>query len=118
MSAVNVQVNGRTYSIACNDGEEAHLQKLAAMVDAKLAGLVNLVGQIGDQRLMLMAAMLIADELVSERTRQTDLDRAMDEMKAANLELKAQADAAEGQAAEALEAAARRVETIIGKLGI
>jgi cell division protein ZapA len=116
MSAVNVLVNGRSYNIACNDGEEEHLQRLAAMVDAKLIDLVKMVGQIGDQRLMLMAGLLLADELVSERTGKGDLNKAMEALKAANLELKAQADAAEGEAAAALEAAARRVETVISGL--
>ena len=62
MPLVNVMVNGRAYTIACDDGEEEHLRQLAATVDAKTREVLSSVGQVGDTRLLLMAALLIADE--------------------------------------------------------
>src|SRR6185295_18451819 len=50
------------YTIACDDGEEDHLRELAAAVDAKAREVLSSVGQVGDTRLLLMAALLLADE--------------------------------------------------------
>ena len=62
MPLVNVMVNGRAYTIACDEGEEDHLRDLAATVDAKAREVLSSVGQVGDTRLLLMAALLMADE--------------------------------------------------------
>ena len=62
MPLVNVMVNGRAYTIACDEGEEDHLRELAGHVDSKVRELLETVGQVGDQRLLLMAALLMADE--------------------------------------------------------
>src|SRR6201996_4740447 len=62
MPLVNVMVNSRAYTIACDDGEEEHLRELATHVDAKVKELLGSVGQGGESRLLLMAALLIADE--------------------------------------------------------
>ena len=64
MAQVDVSVNGQTYRIACEAGQEARLVDLAAMVDEKVRGLVNQIGQVGSNRLLVMAALIIADELV------------------------------------------------------
>ena len=64
MAQVDVSVNGQTYRIACEDGQEDRLVDLAAMVDEKVIGLVNQIGQVGSNRLLVMAALIIADELV------------------------------------------------------
>ena len=69
MPLVNVMVNSRAYTIACDDGEEDHLRELAAHVDTKVRELLESVGQVGDQRLLLMAAVLITDELFEARAR-------------------------------------------------
>ena len=64
MAQVDVFVNGQSYRIACEDGQEDRLVDLAAMVDEKVAELVNQIGQVGSNRLLVMAALVIADELV------------------------------------------------------
>jgi cell division protein ZapA len=63
MAQVSVRINGRHYQVACEDGQEAHLQKLAAYIDERVSELVRDVGQVGDARLVVMASLLIADEL-------------------------------------------------------
>jgi cell division protein ZapA len=63
MGQVSIQVNGRNYDIACDDGEEEHVLRLGRYLDEKLAELVVRMGQVGDSRLLVMAALLIADEL-------------------------------------------------------
>ena len=64
MAQVDVSVNGQSYRRACEDGQEDRLVDLAAMVDEKVIGLVNQIGQVGSNRLLVMAALIIADELV------------------------------------------------------
>jgi cell division protein ZapA len=63
MAQVSVRINGRHYQVACEDGQEAHLEKLAAYIDQRVSELVRDVGQVGDARLLVMSALLIADEL-------------------------------------------------------
>jgi cell division protein ZapA len=60
---VDVQINGRKYQIACDDGQEAHLSRLGTYVDNRVSELVAAVGQIGDARLLVMVSLLVADEL-------------------------------------------------------
>src|SRR5258708_427665 len=62
MPLVNIMVNNRAYTVACDDGEEEHLRELGAHVDAKVKELLSSVGQVGEPRLLLMAALLLADE--------------------------------------------------------
>ena len=64
MAQVDVSVNGQSYRIACEDGQEDRLVDLAAMVDEMVSDLVNQIGQVGSNRLLVMAALIIADELV------------------------------------------------------
>ncbi|HTH96502.1 MAG TPA: cell division protein ZapA [Stellaceae bacterium] len=64
MAQVQVTVNGRAYQIACDDGQEAHVARLGRYLDQRVTGIVKGLGQVGDQRLLVMAALMIADELV------------------------------------------------------
>ncbi len=63
MGQVSVPVNGRSYAITCDDGQETRIRRLAQYVDAKVAEFVGSVGQAGEARLLLLAALVIADEL-------------------------------------------------------
>jgi cell division protein ZapA len=63
MGQVSVPVNGRSYAITCEDGQETRIRRLAQYVDAKVAEFVGSVGQVGEGRLLLLAALVIADEL-------------------------------------------------------
>lgn len=63
MGQVTVTINGRNYEIACDDDQERQLVRLAAFIDKKVANLVSSVGQVGDTRLLVMASLLLADEV-------------------------------------------------------
>jgi cell division protein ZapA len=63
MGQVSVPVNGRSFTIACEDGQEPRIRRLAQYVDAKVGEFVANVGQVGEARLLLLAALVIADEL-------------------------------------------------------
>ena len=116
MPLVNVMVNGRAYTLACDEGEEDHLKELAAHVDEKVKELLGNVGQVGDQRLLLMASLLIADEHHETIARLEERSRQLAELQAANAALAEQLDQSEAAAAETLEAAANRLEDVAANL--
>jgi cell division protein ZapA len=63
MGQVVVKVNGRDFQLTCADGQEARIRRLAQYVDAKVGEFTKTVGQVGEARLILLAALVIADEL-------------------------------------------------------
>ena len=70
MGQVAVTLNGRSYRLSCEPGEEARLTLLAAEVKARLDTLIDQFGNAGDDRLLLMAALTLADELLDARDAQ------------------------------------------------
>jgi cell division protein ZapA len=116
MPLVNIMVNQRAYTIACDDGEEEHLRELAELVDAKVKELLGSVGQVGDQRLMLMAALLLADEHHAMETQIEHQKKQLAALEQERDELDDKLDKSERTAADTLEAAAKRVENIAARL--
>jgi cell division protein ZapA len=116
MPLVNVMVNSRAYTIACDEGEEDHLKELAAHVDAKVRELLESVGQVGDQRLLLMAAVLITDELFEARARMDAHAKTAGDLSTQHENLSGQLGRSEESAVAALEAAAKRIENISARL--
>jgi cell division protein ZapA len=112
MPLVNVMVNGRAYTIACDEGEEGHLKELASHVDAKAREVLASVGQVGDVRMLLMAALLIADEH-HELSGKTEVAVAGDGEKHG---LHLRGEQAEAAAADALESAAKKLEDVAVRL--
>ncbi len=108
MAEVSVKVNGRVYPVGCQDGLEPRVRALAEMFDRHVAEVAKDVGQLGETRLFLMAALLMADELVEVRGRLAGA--------AADL-AKAEAERTRGEsrAVAALEQAARKIEALAAK---
>jgi len=70
-SIVTVRLNGQPYQMGCDAGEEAHIEALAKEVDEILQSLTANAGQLGDTRLLAMAALILADQkhqAISEKT--------------------------------------------------
>lgn len=67
MGQVSVFINGRSYRLGCEDGEEKRVLELARVVSAKVEELVREVGSVGGERLFVMAALLLADEVLDLR---------------------------------------------------
>ena len=63
MAQVSIQIAGRGYILACKEGGEAHIEQLAANIDAKAEHLLEQLGPMNEPRLLLMAALMLADEL-------------------------------------------------------
>jgi cell division protein ZapA len=74
MSEINVTIAGRSYRMACEDGQEDHLRGLAGLVDRSIAEMHKNFGEIGDLRLTVMGAILIADDLGEARRRIAELE--------------------------------------------
>ena len=112
MPQVAVTISGRTYRIACSEGEERHLETLAAMFDGKISEMRTAFGEIGDMRLHVMAALTFADEL-DERTAR--LAAAEGELAALRERTRAddeRAQASEIYMAETLAKTAERIERL------
>ncbi len=105
MSEVTITVNRRPYRLACEDGQEEHLKAVAARVDARVGDLVAKFGQIGDQQLLVMVGLLLADEAAELRRRLDQQEQLSDEHASAFA-------AADADAASVLEAMAERIEAL------
>jgi len=101
MAQVTVEVNGRPYAVGCEDGQESHLAQLARMFDQQVRHVCADMGQLGDTRLFLMGALLLADELTDARGRLAALQTEVGRL-----------EAVEGRAVQALEAAASKIEKL------
>ena len=73
MAQVVVTVNGRPYTMQCDDGQEDHLAELGKLLDDKVTSIKNAVGQVGDIRLLLLAGLVIADRLADTLKRVEEL---------------------------------------------
>lgn len=116
MPLVTVTINERNYAIACDEGQEAHLQELAAHVDAKARELLKTAGQPGEQRLLLMAALLIADEYFESRAELERRAQEIAETADAHENAVGQISETEHDAAATLETAAARIEEVAARL--
>jgi cell division protein ZapA len=79
MPMVDITVNGRRHSVQCGDGEEARVRGLAAYVDRKIAELSAGNSQVGDARLMLLASLMVADELSDAYDRIKELETRLEQ---------------------------------------
>lgn len=105
MSEVTITVNRRPYRLACEDGQEPHLLALAQRIDGRVADLIAKFGQIGDQQLLVMVGLLLADEAA-------ELRRRLDQQEHLTTERATAFDAADAAAADVLDTLAERVETL------
>ena len=103
MASVEVEIAARRYSVACRDGEEAHLREVAAIVDRKAQDAAGALGNLSEARQLLFASLLLADELKEQRASGGD---------------SAPAAAAETDpgVADALERLASRIESLADRL--
>lgn len=116
MPQVVVTINTRSYAVACGDGEEEHLMRLAALVDERVTALAREVGQVGDARLLLMASLLMADDMEQAETRALDAEAEIAGARQAGADVADKAAEAEANAAQFVERLAQRVEAIAQRL--
>ena len=73
MAQLTLKVNGYAYSVGCDDGQEPHLRAMAEQVETRVAGLKAMGGQSGEARLLLLTALMMADELYDMNLERTEL---------------------------------------------
>jgi cell division protein ZapA len=114
MPEVNVEINGRKYRMACEEGQQKHLIGLAERFNAQVEGLKGAVGEIGDNRLTVMAGIAVVDELAEAERRIKELETEIVVLTRAGQEVAAEIEALEIQFAEKLSGAAQALEGVAG----
>jgi cell division protein ZapA len=116
MSHITVIIAGQTYRIACAEGEEQHLEGLAASYDAKIEEMRRAFGEIGDLRLHVMAAITQADELHETRRRMASLEAEIASLKSSTSDERSHA--IQARLAEGIHKAAERIEELARSLNM
>jgi cell division protein ZapA len=116
MSHVSVTINGRQYRMACEDGQEGHLMRLARDLDMRIEQLRSRFGEIGDMRLTVMAALTVADELVEAGKRLRRIEEELAGLQDARLVSADRTQATHAAIAAALNSAAERIERVTRNL--
>jgi cell division protein ZapA len=112
MPEVSVEIDGKKYRMACEEGQQAHLLELAGRFNAQVQGLKQTFGEIGDNRLVVMAGIAVLDELAEAERRIEGLKLDIAELTTAGRELTLEAEELEQKFARRLAEAARKIESI------
>ena len=110
MSHLNVTINGRQYRMACEEGQEVRLLKLAESLESRVEQLRGTFGEIGDQRLTVMAALTACDELLDANARIRNLEQELTNLRDVRVAAVDRARQTQTAVANALNAAAERIE--------
>lgn len=116
MAHVMVTINGKAYRMACDDGQEQHLLGLGERLDGYVNQLRGSFGEIGDQRLTVMAGIMVVDELQEMEKRLRSLEADVATLKASRDDAMNRAISAEAEVARGLNSAADRVEDLARRL--
>jgi cell division protein ZapA len=116
MPQVNVTIAGKAYRMACGEGEEPHLEGLARLYDGKIEEMRQSFGEIGDMRLHVMAALMVADEVSELRQRVAALETRLSDLHGDAGAADQRLAEVEDKAAHALVAAAERIEGVAKSL--
>ena len=110
MAQISVTIAGRAFRMACEDGEEEHLTGLAATLDARIGDMRKAFGEIGDQRLTVMAAISLADERLDALARLARLEEDMARLRESARGTTMLAEDSARQIAQSIDEAAARIE--------
>ena len=116
MAQVNATIAGRQFRLACEDGQEEHLQSLARNLDERIEDLRKKFGEIGDTRLTVMAALMVADELSETTRKMRRLEEEATALQDARMVAADRAHAASSAVADAFNSAAERIEGLTKRL--
>jgi cell division protein ZapA len=116
MAQVNVTINGRQYRMACEDGQEDHLMALARELDERIGKLRAQFGQIGDSRLIVMAALMMADDVLEIGQRMKRLEQELASLQDARVAAADTTRMTQAAIVAAFNSAAERIEGIAKKL--
>jgi cell division protein ZapA len=112
MGHVTVTIAGKVYRMSCGDGEEAHLEGLAALYDSRIEDMRKGLGELGDMRLHVMAALMIADEMSEMKKKVESLEQKLDALRGDAGSAETRAEQVERLAVDAISSAAERIERV------
>ncbi|MET3910221.1 cell division protein ZapA [Bradyrhizobium sp. S3.3.6] len=110
MSHINVTINARQYRMACEEGQEVRLLKLAEGLETRIQSLRGKFGEIGDARLTVMAALTVCDELVDAGNRIRTMEQELTELRDFRNAAVERARMTQTAVVNALNSAAERIE--------
>jgi cell division protein ZapA len=110
MSHINVTINGRQYRMACEEGQEVRLLKLAESLESRVEELRGKFGEIGDARLTVMAALTVCDELLDASQRIRALEEEVESLRSVRVAATDRARTTQIAVVNALNSAADRIE--------
>ena len=116
MGQVNLTVGGRVHRIACEDGQEEHVEALGVRFEGAINELRGALGEIGDQRLMVMAGILMTDRLDDAEQRLKRFEQEIQMLKDGRTDTAMRIEGLEQNFAEALTRASARIEQIAERL--
>lgn len=112
MAEVSVEINGRKFRMACEDGQETHLSGLAARFNSYIDEYKGAFGEIGDTRLTVMAGIAVVDQLTEAEKKLAALKAELDAVTKAGNDVASEAEGMEAKFADKLGDVARRIESI------
>jgi cell division protein ZapA len=118
MAQVSITVNGRVYRLACEDGEEEHVTQLGIRFNGAIDELRGALGEIGDQRLMVMAGILMTDRLDDVERRLKRGEGEIRDLKEGRLDAASRFEGIEENFVSSLERVAERIEAMVERLQI
>lgn len=116
MAQVTVTLNGRTYQLECDSGEEEHVLALAEQLSEYVVSIAGELGELGDERLLLMAALMVADDLAAAQNQITELNAKVAELRRDVALANETATSAHTDVADKLADATDRIRAISGRL--
>jgi cell division protein ZapA len=117
MGQVSVTLNGRTYRLECGEGEETHLVALAEYLGSHVDTMKRKFGQVGDDRLILMASLLVTDELWELRRQMQELKTLLAEARRDRSVADDSAKSIQNELAQKVGAVADRLERLNQRFG-
>ena len=118
MAQVIVMIDGKTYRMACDEGQEEHLMDLGQRFDRYVSHLKASFGEIGDQRLTVMAGIMVMDELSELQKRIKGIESEVLTLRKTRDEALSKADKNDAALTGALSGLAERMESLAGKLAV
>jgi len=116
MGQVNVTISGKTFRMACDDGQEEHLAALGQRLSDTIEYLREQFGEIGDQRLTVMAAITMADQYAETERRLHQVEGEIAGLEEARAALAERQEMAEADLARVIEVLASRLEAVAARL--
>ena len=116
MAQITVTIDGKSYRMACDEGQEEHLIDLAQRFDRYVSHLKGSFGEIGDQRLTVMAGIMVMDELTELQKRMKGMESEVATLRKTRDDALVKADKNDAALTGALGSLAERMEALAGRL--